>query len=174
MTECKGPQTPHVATRGPAADSKTSVWLQRGDEVPPRADGDHRRPLISPTERRGRRQSLLPCVESRSNSPNPPARPGGPRVQITSSAVWAAHSHLFPHQIDGETEGKINGFLSRRSQLCRVWEFDVTPSIPPASPPLLLGCGKIESWSLNKPTDVNGLESLESIRRPVSISLLSV
>lgn len=51
----------------------------------------------------------------------------------------------------------------------------------PAPPPLLttprphlLSCGKIESWSLNKPTDVNGLESPESIRRPVSISLLSV
>lgn len=90
MTKSQGPQTPplHVATRGPAADSKTSVWLQRGDEVPPRADGDYRRPLISPTERRGRRQSLLPRVESRSNSLNPPpARPGGPRVQITSSAV---------------------------------------------------------------------------------------
>lgn len=43
---------------------------------------------------------------------------------------------------------------------------------PPA--PRLLSCGKIESWTLNKPTDVNGLESPESIRRPVSISLLSV
>lgn len=142
---------PHVATRGPATDSERSMWLQRGDEVPPKADGDYRRPLISPTERRGRRQSLLPRVESRSNSLTPPlARPGGPRVQITSSAVWAARSHLFPQQIDGETEGKINGFLSRRSQLCRVWEFDVTPlfllsSLPLRPPHTSSAAGKLKA-----------------------------
>lgn len=171
---------PHVATRGPATDSERSMWLHRGDEVPPKADGDYRRPLISPTERRGRRQSLLPRVESRSNSLTPPA----------CSSRWAARTNHIISCLGGPQpplpsadwwrNGGKNQWLPLQKEptlsCLGVWCYPPLPSFLPATspPPHLLSCGKIESWSLNKPTDVNGLESLESIRRPVSISLLSV
>lgn len=105
----------------------------------------------------------LPRVESRSNSL---------RWLVVHS--YKSHHQLSEHpqppllyQIDGEMEEKSMASSPERANSVMFGSL----MLPTLTLPLLR---EIESLSLNKLTDVNGLESLESIRRAVSISRLSV
>lgn len=99
----------------------------------------------------------LPCVESWSNSLCTPV------VHIYKSHHQLSE-HLqppLPHQIDGEMEEKSMASSPERSNSVMFGSL-MFPS------PTLSPLWEIEILSLNKLTDVNRLESLKSICRPVS------
>lgn len=91
----------------------------------------------------------------------------GPQLQITSSAVWAptATSSAPDWWRNG---GKINGFLSRKSRLCHVWEFDVTLSYS-----LTLLCGKLkaefEQADRREQTGVSQVNTMARFNLPLSL-----
>lgn len=104
----------------------------------------------------------LPCAESWSNSLRSPV------VHIYRSHHQLSE-HLqppLPHQTDGEMLEKSMASSSERSNSVMFGSL-MLPS------PTLSPLWEIEILSLNKLTDVNRLESLKSICRPVSIRYLS-